>query len=589
MASRAGFLAVTAWRYALRHKGQTARAVTGLLVATTVLVAGLGMADTITAAVERGAVAQFGGIDVVVTGVLPFNASLGDELAALPSAQAHHARFVPTLGVPGSVTARNGTLAQSNVIVRGVDPSEPALLGPLRTAEGAPVAEPRAGEVVLSQGLADALGVKPGDSVTLRVPTLRSLALGQLRIAQLQARVSGIAVQEGRSGYVGTATALVPLEAIGNATGAPGQATQLLFTLEGGALEVAPQMGDHLRAGGDRTYTARADKARILEETTSSQNVVVGFILGMTSFTLIAAVLLAFALLSALVEERRVELGTMRALGLTRGEVALAMTLEGVYYTVAAALAGLALGIAALVGAVALLEQRVPAQFRRYVATTVSPPTMALAMAVGIAVPLLTIAVGSLRFARLDPSRAIRGVADDPRGERRVGFAGAAALAPVGLLLLLLPFGHLAAWPLVLAGGSVALSAMGRRRLALLPLAAGAGVIVYTLFTFDFPSGSAAYDPAYTLGRGLLLAFGLVALAVASPRPYDALARGTRGRSSLLVAVRYLIARRRAAGLTMAMIAIVVMVVTVMGTLFSLFAFNAPDDLGEYQVEGTSP
>jgi putative ABC transport system permease protein len=118
---------------------------------------------------------------------------------------------------------------------------------------------------------------------------------------------------------------------------------------------------------------------------------------------------------------------------------------------------------------------------------------------------------------------------------------------------------------------------------------AGAALLVYTLFTSTFPRERGAYDPLYTLGRGLLLALGLVALAVASPRPYDALARGTRGQGSVLVAARYLMAKRRAAGLTMAMIAIVVMVVTVMGTLFSLVAARQPDDLGGYQIEGTSP
>lgn len=547
------------------------------------------MADTISGAVERGAVAQFGGIDVVVGSPLPFSPSLAAELAALPEAQAQHARSVPTLGVPGSVTNPALQLAQSNVVVRGVDSNETALLGPLRTASGEPVAEPRAGEVVLSQTLADALHAKVGDEVVLRVPRFSSLTAGALRIGEIRASVSGIAVQEGRSGYVGTSTALVPLDVARNATGAPGRATQLLFVVDGHARDVATSMREHLRANGDRTFDARADKALILETTRSSQNYALGIILGMSSFTLLAAVLLAYALLSAIVEERRLELGVMRALGLTRGEVALVMTLEGAYYALAAALVGLALGLAALVGAVALLAARVPDQFRRYIAVEVAPGTVALALAIGVLVPLVTIAAGSLRFARLDPSRAIRGIPDDPKGERRLGLGLAATVTGIGLTAILLPFGHLAGIPVALAGGALALQALDRRRLAILPLAAGAATLVYTLYTYEFPRGSAAFDPAYTLGRGVLLALGLVALAVASPRPYDALAAGARARNSVLVAVRYLMAKRRAAGLTMAMIAIVVMVVTVMGTLFTLFASRAPDELGGYEIQGTSP
>ena len=691
--SRARMLGRLARRYALRHKGQTVRALLGLLVATTVLVVGLGLGESIATSLEDEALQRFGPIDVTLQAGRPFPAALVGTLAAAGGAQGG-----PSFNVLGAVANDETDLAEAFATIRGVGPEEARALGPLRGLDGRPLPEPGPGEVVLSEDLAERLQARPGHALRLRaappnagdalnvtttplvgatgVPeplaqrhalTVRSGALGlgaevawrgdagevtlvavapdgfeyanrsasspaqllvegplqegewRIRVESqrptlytggagvaylpatldeatvvLNVRVVGIAQEEGRAAITGRPAALVPLADLQRALGQPGNATHAYFTVGGGDPYAAvAAMKRALPAGNESGFEVRADKADAIAQAAEAGAEITGFLLGMGGFTLLAAILLAFTLFSALVEERRSELGIMRALGLTRGEVATAMTMEGALYAFAAALVGLLLGLVILLVGVTLLGNAASAEGGPDFAFHVQPRTMVLSLVIGAGLPLATIGVASLRFARLDPARAIRGIPDDPKGNRRTGLWIAGLLLAFGLLLSIDPIWRLLGLP-VAVGGLAALAWSLRRPLVGLALAgAGVALTVYTLFTFrDFPEDAGELDPILTLSRAAALALGGAALAVASARPYEALARWlARGRAKRpsFVALRYLVARRRPAGLTMAMISIVVVIVTVMGTLFSVFSATIPEEEAGYAVFGESP
>lgn len=685
--SRVPFLARLARRYAGRHKVQTARAVLGLLVATIVLTTGLGMGESIAVSLEEAALAQFGPIDIVLRSQRPFNASLADGLPA--SAGLQSVQGAASLQVTGIVIDARSGKAEAVASVRGVSAQEATTLGALRDREGAALAEPRSGEVVLDDRLARRLDARVGDRVTLRamspsgsefetdfiqlvgasnapdlapatlqveedaigigaeiswgtdggtvtleatspdgfafanqsassplrliveppiapgawtfrvlsdVPIVYAGGAGaaylpgnlQAGATTIEATVSGIALTEGRAAITGRPVALVPLGDLQRALGVPAQATVAYYRAMGDPYRAVAAMENALPGDAADAIEIRAEKADRIADAQEAGAEITGFLLVMGGFTLLAAILLAFTLFSALVEERRAELGIARALGLTRGEVALSMTIEGALYAGLAALAGLALGLGLLFALLFGISSFAPEDAPRF-AVHLSWPTLLAAFLLGSLLPLATIGFASLRFARLDPARAIRGIPDDPKGKRNLGLGFAAALALVGALLSFGEVGRLVGIPLALAGVATGLASLKRARLAAIPALLAIAHIVYTLYAFDdFPEQDGELDPIVTLARGAILALGLSALAVASAAPYARasalLRRDGRPRRASFVALKYLVSRRRPAGLTMAMVAIVVVVVTVMGTLFAVFSRTIPDEEAGYQI-----
>lgn len=696
--SRLPLLGRLARRYALRHKGQTIRAILGLLVATTVLTTGLGMGESIAVSLEEAALARFGPIDVVLASGRPFDASVADALADSPDARRLQVAGSASMALVGSAVNPETGLAEAFATIRGVGAQEALALGALPGMAGARVPEPGPGEVVLTDTLAERLGASPGDTVRLRVPPPGSdpgvdtdivqlvgvagtpgalaqdhalevgpnaLGLGAevgwtgdagrvtvtatspsgiafanesatspvrlvveppveegawtVRVASerpaayaggagvaylpaslgggvvtIEARVVGIALEEGRAGITGRPAALVPLSDLQRALGANGQATHGYYRVTGDPYEAVAALRAALPEDLAPHVEVEARKADAIAEAREDGADITGFLLAMGAFTLLAAVLLAFTLFSALVEERRAELGIARALGLTRGEVALSMTLEGALYAAGAALVGLLLGLAILWGLLLGIASIAAAEGAPRFAMHVSPGTILTAFLVGTLVPLVTIGLASLRFARLDPARAIRGIPDDPKGRRRTGFVIGAALLALGALLSTGPYGRLVGIPILAAGVAAGLAGAGRIRLALLPALVGVAHVGWTLYAFnEWPEDTGELDPILTLARGGILALGFSALAVASAKPYETLSRSLtrdgRPRRGSFVALKYLVSRRRPAGLTMAMISIVVVIVTVMGTLFAIFGGTIPEDEAGYTVIGESP
>ncbi len=699
-ARRLPFLGRLAKRYALRHRGQTFRAILGLLVATTVLMAGLGMGESLARSLEESALARFGPIDITVQSPSPFAVADAEHALRDPALTAMQVRGAPTLVSTGTTLHAATGLAEAFTTIRGITAGEARALGPLVAPDGSIVREPGPGEAVISRSLADSIDAGIGASVTLRAPRIgdfedfapevepvtgvaapqpttsathslvvrdRALGLGgqitwqvelgsvtmeavgpngerftntsatsplaivvteppaagtwTIRVtatiptayaggigalyaptvaeafASLDVRVIGIVKDEGRSGITTRPTALVPLADLQRATSLDGRVTTMYVTAPGDGQAAADAVEAALRGVGVEEAEVRAVKADAIENAAEAGAQITGFLLVMGGFSLVASVLLAFALFSALVQERRVELGVARALGLTRGEVAFTMTLEGALYAALAAFAGLLLGLALLAAFMFGLNAVSAAEGGPAFGVKVGMETIVLTFVIGTLLPLLTIGVASLRFARLDPSRALRDVPEDASARRRGSLIAGIAISLLGLAFLPGELTWLIGVPILLAGLGVIASSFGR------PLWGVVGVLftfasvahaVWSLYAFTtFPEDAHELDPVLTMARGLVLALTVSALAVSSSRPYLAVARlanrGGKSPRAFFMALKYLIARRMAAGLTMAMIATVVVVVTVMGSLFIVFsdAFEFPE--GSYDVVGDSP
>jgi putative ABC transport system permease protein len=673
-------------RYARRHRGQSVRAVLGLVVVALVVTTGLGLGDSLGASLESGIVSRFGPVDVVARG--PAKVGEAELLAAMadPSVAAHGARGVATLSLVGSVSDPARARAEAFASVRGVAPGEALVLGPLPGG----AAEPTGEGLVLSSTLAERLQAEVGDRVVLRIlpvdlnetAGLRSTGLdgtlgtdgraergfavpegarivlatlagdregpvlrivlrtpsGQelqplesgreagaaapleagnwtlvvtgpagaafnatLRVATdppdlaslvvvLEGTVQAIAPTEGRTAATPRPTVLVPLARLQQALGLEGQANQAYLTASDP--EAAAEALEALL--GNATWTVSAVKSEAVERIRRDAGNLSGFILVMGAFAIVASLLLAYLLFGALVEERRAELGIARALGLTRGEVATAMVVEALLYAAVAAALGVALGAGIVHALVALVDSYAaqygaPDFFVRF-----APTSLPVAFLAGLLLPLATIALGTIRFARLDPSRAIRGAPEDVRIHRRSGAVAGLAVLGLGLALCLDPYARLAGVGVAAGGLALALLAFRQRAAAVILCAGAIAYTLWTLYSFDdFPPLRRELDPILTMGRSLVVTLLAATVLMAYPGPVRRLAGAfarLRGmRRGAYVAFRYLAARRVQAGLTAAMVAVVAVVVTVMGVLAAIFAASLERDEGGYDVVGQSP
>jgi putative ABC transport system permease protein len=264
--------------------------------------------------------------------------ALRERLAGLPGIEAIGAN-VHLMGVASGV---GGTSA--SFVGVGVEPARERAMGfttRLRSGEALPDAPPPEGEdvVLLARGLAESLGVATGDVVTL-------LALspdGMLNALDL--RVAGVlttGVQDLDTRYLkmhlATAQRLLQTESVSN----------LLVTLE----ERVPLASGRRRAqsalAGHQPALAVLDWRQRAPFYEQVRNLYLGIFWFLGTVILVLVVLSASNTLLMAVLERTRELGTLRAIGTSRAQVAGIVLLEALWLGLLGAVLGSLLGWAAM-------------------------------------------------------------------------------------------------------------------------------------------------------------------------------------------------------------------------------------------------
>jgi putative ABC transport system permease protein len=294
------------------------------------------------------------------------------------------------------------------------------------------------------------------------------------------------------------------------------------------------------------------------------------------SFGVLAGLLLLVNLFVMLAAERKTELGMARAVGMRRSELVGAFATEGWLY----ALVSSALGVGVGIGLGALLVKASAAAMtsehsRLEIAFALVPASLALSFAIGFAVSLATIVGTSLRVSRLNIIRAIRDIPEPPPSKQRAWRLVAAALAAaagVALTVASAPssdgFGLLLGPSLTvvcltpfaarLIGGQAA-----RTAAAMLVVAWGA-----SLFAL-LPETTKGADMMLYVVQGVVLTAAAVALVSLQQERLSRLLRLATGRRSLSLrlGLAYPLARRSRTGLTIAMYALVVFILTFITSL----------------------
>lgn len=572
-----------ALRQVIRRPTESVLVILGSVLGTALLVASLTVGDSLDRSVRQSAYDTLGPIDVSVQSPRP---DIGEQAAR---------RLEPLRQDPdvdGLLTARvgsaavvhdtgGGQAAEPRAAVWEVDFAEAERFG-APDPSGLSVPSPGPGTVVINEHLAGSLDAAAGDEITL-----------YLYGTPVTVTVAEVVPAEGLAG-TGLTGATINYNAFlppGGLTGLPEPATGEQPTtvtylsnrgdVEGGAAltdqvaaEVRERLGP-LAVGGAQVQTPKQEVLDMAEQAGAQLGALFLFV---ASFSIIAGVLLITNIFVMLAEERKGQIGTLRAIGMRRRNVSGALALEGAVYSGAAVLVGGVLGV--LLGrVVALVAGQIFNNFDQGanqldIVFAVTPTSVINGIAAGFLIAFIAVLLTSVRIARTNVIAAIRDLPPPRRAARRL-LTAASTIATVllvalavpavargeGYLTYLLPaLAAIAAIPLLrrfLAGGAVYTGVA----LAVL----GWGLVANLVRPQVFDDASTA---TYVV-LGSMLTFGAVVLISQHQalllRPLRWLIRrpseaglGTR------LAVAYPTAKRFRTGATLAMYCIVVLVIVML-------------------------
>jgi putative ABC transport system permease protein len=572
-----------------RRRAEAALVVAGSVLGTAIIVGSLVVGDTLDFSVKQDAYRYLGVVDEVVSSPDPAQGEEAarrlDALAGDPAVDGlltvrRHGAAVAKDGGAGQATA--GRKGEPRATVLELDfPAAARFEGPGSALAGP---APGHGRVVLNDALAGALDARAGDRLSFFLYG-RSVELEVARVVPATGLAGfgdrGAFLEPGRLGWtagaVGGRAGPETLTLVSNSGG-----------VEGGAA-ATDQVKDKLQAAlGPLTgkgTVVETPKQEVLQEATAVGSEVGSLFLFIGSFAIIAGVLLLVNVFVMLAEERKAELGMLRAVGLRRGRLVRSFVIEGAIYSLVASALGLAVGLG--VGRVVVaVTARIFAGFAPEdggldLVYTVSSTSLVNGFAAGFLIGFLTVALTSIRISRINIIAAIR---DLPAGAGRrlkgrwvvastlaaAGFGAAAAVAVAGSqgvgTYLYPPLAVLALCPLLVRLLPRRAAYTGAS-LAVL----GWGLAANTVRPKVFDDGSTATFVVL----GVVLTFSAVLLVSQNQEVLPRLLRPLLARPSASglaarLAIAYPVARRFRTGATLIMYGLVVFTLVLIAVLGSV-------------------
>lgn len=564
-------------RNVIRRKTQVALAVAGLTVATSIISGALVIDDSFDATVNAIVLRGTDHIDEILAledeagRRTYFDQAVYEDLAANGSALPSVDALAPRIHLPASVKDNRTGLVQPSLTVIGFDPTRDLgafLLEDGTEVDGSALADD---EVYLNAALAEELDAEPGDALQLFVNG-----------ATLHGQVRDVVQDRGRGGWNTAPNAFLRLDALQEGLGIGDRINVIAISNVGGVEDGHEATDDALREleavlGPDHPYTLEAVKRERIDTFTDLLDQLSQLFALISTFTIIAGVLLILNIFSMVAEERKTEMGMARALGMRRGHLVQAFIYEGFLY----ALASAALGAFAGLGlATVIMEafRRVFTFFAQDLVVVYSLESLMTAFALGLLLTLATIAVASWRISKLNIVRAIKDLPEPPTTRAsRWELLAAALLLGGGAVALYYGFtapseaAYIVGAPVAGLGAAI----LGARRLGpRLPLsAAGLLAIGWVLNPYRLLEGVEPSIENFILA-GVLLVMGGVLLVMANSEFLLKLGpRLTRKRRNLPVikaAIAYPMAKKFRTGVILAMFALIMFTITVMSLVMAL-------------------
>lgn len=566
-------------RNAVRRPREATLVVLGSLLGAAIITGSLVVGDTMSTSIRQVVHTHLGPVDeLVTTQDRSDQRLLARELRGLEPKRVDGVLELATLDVAATSTGPR-VLAAPRTQVVALDFPAAARFGDNAHATGIEGPNPGLGHAAISIDLAQALRVGAGDRIAVH-------AYGQ----RTPLVVDRVLPRRGLAGF-----SLDPAPEAQNVLVSWKTFDRLRVTRAAGALptwSVAVSNHGGVEAGSDETaavlphleraaaaagidaqvYTAKRtlmESADTVGESFTSMFTATG------SFGVLAGLLLLVNLFVMLAAERKTELGMARAVGMRRSELVGAFATEGWLYALVSSVVGVAVGV----GLGALLVEVTAAAMtsehnRLDIELALVPASLALAFAIGFVVALLTILGTSLRVSRLNIIRAIRDLPEPPRAPRARRLVAAGLLSASGVALTAAAieprdgFGLLLGPVLAVAGLAPFAARLVRPRSAY--TAAAMLVVGWAASLFALvPATTKGADIMLYVVQGIVLTAAAVTLVSLQQERLSGLLRLATGRRSLALrlGLAYPLARRSRTGLTIAMYALVVFILTFITSL----------------------
>ncbi|HYB77485.1 MAG TPA: FtsX-like permease family protein, partial [Thermoplasmata archaeon] len=446
LASRHRLAFRIAMRNVRRGRGRTVLLIAGLLVGTTIVSGSLIVGDTVQQLVYHYTYIGAGYVDESITGTSSsgglayYPYSVYTQVSNAVSGYSSIVGVTPEIIDGAAVLDRTTGTPETALNLIGVNGNQSAALGTFVADNGTSIAGPLPGEVLLDDQTASTLNASAGDSVVVYGQAAVELTVQ----AVVQENIRGAFITAGLSPgnvFVTLATA----QAIEKA---PGLINYIAITNSGSQADgasISSTVSAHLNTTLEGVLSANGLTVKTPLSTglsnaqTSGQSLLTLF-LALGLFSILAGAMLIIGIFVMLAEERKGEMGMLRAIGMRRRELVYTYFFEGVAYAAGSALAGTLVGVGVgyflvlLAGSI-LKSEGIP-QSAILQSFTVTGQSLVIAYVVGFLLTLITVVVACRRASRLNIVRAIRDV-PEPRAPVRtytfLAYLGG-ALAVLGFL-----------------------------------------------------------------------------------------------------------------------------------------------------------
>jgi putative ABC transport system permease protein len=398
-------------RNALRYPTRTIIIVVGLMLATTLVAAALTINSTLISAVKTVAVYSIGRVDEEITGgsgsLGAFNQITGENLRTQFASDRQVAGVLPSLTIDGMLLVdETQQQAHGSITTLGLA-SENA--GPLSVLQAGrqtfTIGDLAPNEIFLNQGAASDLRAHAGDLISLYSPYWS----GQ----RIQAHVRAI-IDTGPLGK--RPSLLLPLDRLQTYANASKKINRIYIANTGDGLtgtDYSKAIAGRARTLLGKGFRVRTVKASAIAFALQAQALFERILTVFTLFALAIDLLLIFLIFTLLAAERRVDLGTERALGFHRFHIIETMLIEGAIYDLAAAIPGALLGIGLGIGIILLINPTV-ATLGFPLQPQIASSDIILALCLGFLVTIVTVALAAWNISRAPIAAALRGLPDPP-------------------------------------------------------------------------------------------------------------------------------------------------------------------------------
>jgi putative ABC transport system permease protein len=598
-----------AGRDVMRRPGESALVVAGSLLGTALIAGSFIVGDTLDASFKQRAWTQLGPIDEVITLPDDRRAERMVRLIASSNEPLIDGVMSMTTAAAAIVTDASGEkLAEPGAQVIELDFKKARTFGGSPDVTGISGPTPRSGEVVITDDLAQQVGAARGDIVTAHLYGHR-----------VQLTVDRVLAQEGVAGFWTGLESLSP-----NAFVAPGTITSIAedtVVADGAAplVQVAVSNRGGVEEGAAYSDTVRSSiedvlprtdavrvatvKEDVLDAADAAGDGLVTAFLTFGMFAVIAGVLLLVNIFVMLAEERKGQLGMMRAVGTRRSDLVRIFLIEGAMYSVAAGVVGAIAGVGvgyAIVNVAApifssLGDTSLDLRFHA------EPASVIGGFCIGLLISIGTIVLTSVRISRINVIRAIRDLPQPTGG--KVGLRWiiiGSAVAAGAATWFIATLGDMTAWAPALLGppliGFGLVPLVGRlfgRRNAV--LAASTAALAWGVLGNGILGGQIGETGDLTafVFQGVLLVFSAVVLLTQLQENLEgAIRRVAAGRLSLRLGLAYPLARRVRTGLTLGMYSLVIFTLVMVGVLSNVFAGQVDrttkEEAGGFEILATA-